>query len=83
MSLVRLKIKGISYSQTQNGAYALILNEVEGDHHHQQHHPPVSFIQSPESVEVCASNPPISVENDETSNGGDVEVREKTAHMRY
>jgi len=30
MSLVRLKIKGISYSQTQNGAYALILNEVEG-----------------------------------------------------
>ena len=31
MSLVRLKIKGISYSQTQNGAYALILNEVNGD----------------------------------------------------
>jgi len=31
MSLVRLNIKGISYSQTQNGAYALILNEVEGD----------------------------------------------------
>ncbi|WP_461533775.1 bifunctional nuclease family protein [Sinomicrobium sp.] len=31
MSLVRLDIKGISYSQTQNGAYALILNEVEGD----------------------------------------------------
>ncbi|MGG7034376.1 MAG: bifunctional nuclease domain-containing protein [Flavobacterium sp.] len=31
MSLVRLTIKGISYSQTQNGAYALILNEVEGD----------------------------------------------------
>ncbi len=31
MSLVRLKIKGISYSQTQNGAYALILNEAEGD----------------------------------------------------
>ena len=31
MSLVRLKIKGISYSQTQNGAYALILNEVDGD----------------------------------------------------
>ena len=31
MSLVRLKIKGISYRQTQNGAYALILNEVEGD----------------------------------------------------
>lgn len=31
MSLVRLDIKGISYSQTQNGAYALILNELEGD----------------------------------------------------
>ncbi len=31
MGLVRLKIKGISYSQTQNGAYALILNEVDGD----------------------------------------------------
>lgn len=31
MSLVRLNIKGISYSQTQNGAYALILSEVEGD----------------------------------------------------
>ncbi|MFS4469723.1 bifunctional nuclease domain-containing protein [Maribacter sp. 2210JD10-5] len=31
MSLVRLKIKGISYSQTQNGAYALILNEVDGE----------------------------------------------------
>ena len=31
MSLVRLQIKGISYSQTQNGAYALILNEVDGD----------------------------------------------------
>lgn len=31
MSLVRLKIKGISYSQTQNGAYALILNEADGD----------------------------------------------------
>ena len=30
MSLVRLIIKGISYSQTQNGAYALILSEVEG-----------------------------------------------------
>ena len=27
MSLVRLQIRGISYSQTQNGAYALILNE--------------------------------------------------------
>ena len=31
MSLIRLNIKGISYSQTQNGAYALILSEVEGD----------------------------------------------------
>jgi len=30
MSLVRLIIKGISYSQTQNGAYALILSEVDG-----------------------------------------------------
>ena len=31
MSLVRLNIRGISYSQTQNGAYALILSEIEGD----------------------------------------------------
>jgi uncharacterized protein len=31
MSLVKLVIEGISYSQTQNGAYALILNEAEGD----------------------------------------------------
>jgi len=31
MSLVKLSIQGISYSQTQNGAYALILNEVDGD----------------------------------------------------
>ena len=31
MSLVRLNIKGISYSQTQNGAYALILSEIDGD----------------------------------------------------
>ena len=31
MSLVKLTIKGISYSQTQNGAYALILSEVDGD----------------------------------------------------
>ncbi len=31
MSLVKLTIKGISYSQTQNGAYALILNEEDGD----------------------------------------------------
>jgi len=31
MSLVKLTIKGISYSQTQNGAYALILNEEDGE----------------------------------------------------
>ena len=31
MSLVRLNIKGISYSQTQNGAYALILSEANGE----------------------------------------------------
>lgn len=31
MSLIRLNIKGISYSQTQNGAYALILSEVDGE----------------------------------------------------
>ncbi|MGY8885341.1 MAG: bifunctional nuclease domain-containing protein [Flavobacteriales bacterium] len=31
MSLVKLNIKGISYSQTQNGAYALILSEAGGD----------------------------------------------------
>ena len=31
MSLVKLTIKGISYSQTQNGDYALILNEVDGE----------------------------------------------------
>ncbi len=30
MSLVRLDIKGISYSQTQSGAYALVLSEVDG-----------------------------------------------------
>uniref|UniRef100_UPI00404A3EBC bifunctional nuclease domain-containing protein n=1 Tax=Flavobacterium sp. TaxID=239 RepID=UPI00404A3EBC len=30
MSLVKLSIKGISYSQTQNGAYALVLSEVDG-----------------------------------------------------
>lgn len=30
MSLVRLNIKGISYSQTQSGAYALVLNEEDG-----------------------------------------------------
>jgi len=31
MSLVKLTIFKISYSQTQNGAYALILNEVDGE----------------------------------------------------
>ena len=31
MNLVQLLINGISYSQTQNGAYALILSELEGD----------------------------------------------------
>jgi hypothetical protein len=31
MSLILLSIKGISYSQTQNGAYALVLNEVGGN----------------------------------------------------
>lgn len=31
MSLVQLDIKGISYSQTQTGAYALVLNEVDGE----------------------------------------------------
>ena len=30
MQLISLTIKGISYSQTQNGAYALILNELDG-----------------------------------------------------
>ncbi|PQJ19097.1 bifunctional nuclease family protein [Nonlabens tegetincola] len=30
MSLKRLSIRGISYSQTQNGAYALVLKEVDG-----------------------------------------------------
>ncbi|MFD0993508.1 bifunctional nuclease domain-containing protein [Tenacibaculum geojense] len=30
MSLIRLTIKGISYSQTQSGAYALVLSEIEG-----------------------------------------------------
>lgn len=30
MSLIQLNIKGISYSQTQSGAYALVLSEVEG-----------------------------------------------------
>ena len=31
MSLVRLTVKGISYSHTQNGAYALILSEAVGE----------------------------------------------------
>jgi len=30
MSLLQLNIKGISYSQTQTGAYALVLNEIGG-----------------------------------------------------
>jgi len=30
LNLVRLDIKGISYSQTQSGAYALVLNEADG-----------------------------------------------------
>ncbi|WP_152285575.1 bifunctional nuclease family protein [Flavicella marina] len=30
MSLVQLDIKGISYSQTQSGAYALVLTEIKG-----------------------------------------------------
>ena len=30
MSLIKLSIKGISYSQTQSGAYALVLSEEEG-----------------------------------------------------
>lgn len=31
MSLVKLHIKGISYSNTNNGAYAILLNEADGD----------------------------------------------------
>jgi bifunctional DNase/RNase len=31
MSLIKLDIKGISYSQTQSGAYALVLTEIEGN----------------------------------------------------
>jgi hypothetical protein len=31
MKLIQLNIKGISYSETQTGAYALILSEVDGD----------------------------------------------------
>ncbi|UAM97109.1 bifunctional nuclease family protein [Polaribacter litorisediminis] len=30
MSLIQLTIKGISYSQTQSGAYALVLSEIDG-----------------------------------------------------
>jgi bifunctional DNase/RNase len=30
MSLIKLTIKGISYSQTQSGAYALVLSEMDG-----------------------------------------------------
>jgi uncharacterized protein len=30
MSLIKLTIKGISYSQTQTGAYALVLSEIKG-----------------------------------------------------
>ena len=31
MNLIRLLINGVSYSQTQNGAYALILSELDGE----------------------------------------------------
>ena len=31
MKLIQMKVKGISYSETQTGAYALILSENEGD----------------------------------------------------
>ncbi len=31
MSLIQLDIKGISYSQTQSGAYALVLTEIDGN----------------------------------------------------
>lgn len=31
MSIARLSIKGISYSQTQNGAYALLLSDMDSD----------------------------------------------------
>ena len=31
MNLIQLLINGISYSQTQNGAYALILSEIKGE----------------------------------------------------
>ena len=31
MKLIQLSIKGISYSDTQTGAYALILREIDGN----------------------------------------------------
>ena len=31
MKLIQLNIKGISYSETQTGAYALILSEADGN----------------------------------------------------
>ena len=31
MKLVQMSVRGISYSETQTGAYALILNEDEGE----------------------------------------------------
>ena len=31
MKLIQITVKGISYSETQTGAYALILSETEGD----------------------------------------------------
>jgi len=31
MKLIKLQVKGISYSETQTGAYALLLGETEGD----------------------------------------------------
>ena len=31
MELISLKVKGISYSETQSGAYALILSEKDGN----------------------------------------------------
>ena len=33
MSLVELSVNRISYSQSQNGAYALILEEIDGKKH--------------------------------------------------
>ena len=31
MKLIQLNVKGISFSETQTGAYALILSEIKGD----------------------------------------------------